>query len=444
MNIQIPSKVDYILNTLMQHGHQAYIVGGCVRDVILGKEPGDWDITTSATPYQVKEVFPRTIDTGIQHGTVTVMMDRAGYEVTTYRIDGEYEDNRHPKKVDFTPNLSEDLARRDFTINAMAYNHRDGLIDMHNGYTDLQDQVIRCVGNPSERFDEDALRILRGVRFSAQLGFDIHRDTKQAIEEKVANLCNISAERIRVELDKLITSSNPDRLLVAYNLGITKVILPEWDVMMGTKQNNPHHSYSVGIHTLKAIEYIEQDSILRWTMLLHDVAKPFMRTTSKEGIDHFIGHEEEGAILANKILRRLKFDNDTIHIVTKLVQWHDVNLATTAAGMRRQINRIGIDIMPMLFLVKRADISAQNPITILEKLEKIKKGEGLYQDILAKQDCVNLNTLKINGKDLIEIGYKPGKKLGETLKILLEDVLDEPELNERSLLIERAKKFIQE
>lgn len=442
MNIQIPSKVEIILNTLMKHGHQAYIVGGCVRDVILGKEPEDWDITTSATPYQVKEMFSRTIDTGILHGTVTVMMDKSGYEVTTYRIDGEYEDNRHPKMVNFTPNLSEDLARRDFTINAMAYNHRDGLVDLYHGYEDLQKGIIRCVGNSNERFDEDALRILRGVRFSAQLGFQIHRDTKKAIEEKSSNLRNISAERIRVELDKLITSSYPDRLVMAYRLGITKVILPEWNIMMETAQNNPHHSYSVGIHTLKAMEYIAPTSILRWTMLLHDVAKPIMKTTSSEGIDRFIGHQEEGVILAKKILRRLKFDNDTIHIVSRLVKWHDENLAATPAGMRKQINCIGMDIMPLLFQVKRADINAQNPLTIPSKLEKIEMGEALYQNILKKQQCVDIHTLQVNGRDLIEIGYKPGKQLGDTLKILLEEVLEDPTLNHKELLIERAKKFI--
>lgn len=442
MNIHIPVEVNYILNTLMKHGHQAYIVGGCVRDVILGKEPEDWDVTTSATPYQVKKLFPRTIDTGIVHGTVTVMIDKSGYEVTTYRIDGEYEDNRHPKTVNFTPNLSEDLARRDFTMNAMAYNHRDGLVDLHHGYEDLQQGVIRCVGNPYERFDEDALRILRGVRFSAQLGFDIHEETRQAIEEKASNLCNISAERIRVELDKLITSSHPDRLVMAYELGITKVILPEWDTMMATEQNNPHHIYSVGIHTLKAMEVIESTSLLRWTMLLHDVAKPITKTTSSDGIDHFIEHQEEGVYEAKNILRRLKFDNDTIHTVIHLVKWHDENLATTPAGMRRQANRIGIDIMPLLFQVKRADISAQNPDMIPDKLEKIEKGESLYQDILNKKQCVDLNMLQINGKDLIGIGYKPGIQLGKTLKILLEEVLEDPNLNNRDILIERARKFI--
>jgi tRNA nucleotidyltransferase (CCA-adding enzyme) len=285
MEFQIPEKVQYIIDTLVDHGFEAYAVGGCVRDMILGKNPEDWDITTSAKPFEVKKVFKRTVDTGIEHGTVTVLLDKDHYEVTTYRLDGIYEDNRRPKEVSFTSSLEEDLKRRDFTINAMAYNPQLGIVDLFGGVKDLKNRLIRCVGNPMERFDEDALRILRAVRFSAQLDFQIEEATKLAIKEKAGLLKNISAERIRMELTKLLVSDNPDRLRLLYELGISKVILPEFDRMMTTPQKNIHHAYSVGEHTIKAVSAVagsvsenrfsaRERTILRWTMLLHEIEKP--------------------------------------------------------------------------------------------------------------------------------------------------------------------------
>ncbi|MDF2909011.1 MAG: hypothetical protein K0R34_4332, partial [Herbinix sp.] len=323
MNFHIPQKVNDIIEELMQHGYEAYAVGGCVRDMVLGREPEDWDITTSATPYEVKKIFRRTVDTGIVHGTVTVLKDKEHYEVTTYRLDGEYEDNRHPKQVEFTSSLTEDLKRRDFTINAMAYNEKEGFIDLFGGMEDLNKGLIRCVGSAEERFDEDSLRILRAVRFSAQLNFTIEEHTLCAIEAKAENLKNISAERIRVELTKLLISDHPNRLRLLYELGITNVILPEFDAMMKTEQNNIHHIYSVGDHTINAVSEvaggykekrfgIRERTVLRWTMLFHDVEKPNTITLGKDGQNHFFGHQEKGALTAKNILRRLKFDNDTI------------------------------------------------------------------------------------------------------------------------------------
>ena len=272
--IQLPEKVKFIINTIMEAGYEAYAVGGCIRDSILGRIPDDWDITTSATPCQVKELFGRTIDTGLKHGTVTVMLDKEGFEVTTYRIDGVYEDNRHPKEVTFTASLIEDLKRRDFTINAMAYNDTVGLVDAFGGMEDIERKVIRCVGNPRERFMEDALRIMRAVRFSAQLGYQIEAETKEAIKELSQNLAHISAERIQTELVKLVISPHPEKLKVACETGITKVILPEFDVCMATEQNNPHHCYNVGEHILKSMEKIRPEKVLRLAMLFHDIGKP--------------------------------------------------------------------------------------------------------------------------------------------------------------------------
>ena len=313
--IAVPDKARHIVNTIQAAGYEAYVVGGCVRDSLLGREPQDWDITTSARPEQVKALFPRTVDTGLQHGTVTVLQDREGFEVTTYRIDGEYEDSRHPREVAFTRNLEEDLKRRDFTINAMAYNDDKGLVDIFGGTEDIRAGIIRCVGKPAERFGEDALRILRAIRFSAQLGYKIDDETKEGIRELAPTLKNISAERIQTELVKMMVSPHPDYLREAYLLGVTKVFLPEFDLAMETEQRHPHHMYSVGEHILHSLSAVEADKVLRLTMLFHDIGKPATLTVDENGITHFHGHAAVSAEMAKKILRRLKFDNDTISMV---------------------------------------------------------------------------------------------------------------------------------
>lgn len=448
MTISMPEKVEFIIDTLMEHGFEAYAVGGCVRDMILGRNPEDWDITTSATPQEVKNLFRRTIDTGIQHGTVTVMLDKDGYEVTTYRIDGEYEDNRHPKDVAFTKNLLEDLKRRDFTINAMAYNNRDGLVDAFDGMNHIEQKRICCVGNPEDRFDEDALRMLRAVRFSGQLGFSIEEQTGAAIRKKASFLKNISAERIRVELNKLITSKGPEQIREAYRTSMTRVILPEFDVMMETEQNNPHHIYTVGEHTIHAVQEIgknggDSKSILCWTMLLHDVAKPLVKTTDELGVHHFYGHAEKGSELSKSILKRLKFDNYTIDMVSRLIYYHDYQFTLTPSGMRRAVFKIGEDLMKLLFQVKRADVFAQNPSTQEEKLRLIQEAERLYEEIEKNKNCINLKSLAVNGQDLMKIGFPAGKKLGEVLNQLLEQVLEKPEINNKETLLELAGQYLE-
>lgn len=440
MRIILPQKVARIIETLTAHGYEAYAVGGCVRDSILGRTPQDWDITTSATPQQVKTLFPHTIDTGIQHGTVTVMMNHEGFEVTTYRIDGEYEDARHPKEVLFTSNLLEDLKRRDFTINAMAYNETNGLVDAFDGIGDLKRGIIRCVGEAGERFTEDALRMLRAVRFAAQLGFSIEQKTLEAMQELSANIAKVSAERIQVELVKLLVSGHPEKIRIAYETGLTREFLPEFDRMMETIQNNPHHCYTVGEHTIWAVINAPEDKVLRLTMLLHDVAKPVCRTCDEQGIDHFYGHQKKGSEMARQILRRLKFDNDTTDQVCRLILWHDDVPELSYRNIRRAIYRIGMEQYPRLFDVKRADIMAQSEYLRREKLDYVDAYEKMYGEILEKQQCLCLKDLAVTGRDLIdEAGMKPGKEIGEVLNRLLEVVLEEPEKNTRETLLAIAK-----
>lgn len=438
MTIQLPGKVKCIIDTLEEAGFEAYAVGGCVRDSILGRKPEDWDITTSASPWQVKQLFPVTVDTGIKHGTVTVLIGHEGFEVTTYRIDGEYEDRRHPKEVVFTPDLLEDLKRRDFTINAMAYNEKKGLVDAFGGAGDLAQGRIRCVGNPTDRFTEDALRLMRAVRFAAQLGFSIEEHTKAAIPPLAGNLSNISAERIQVELVKLLVSSHPEELRTLYETGMTRVFFPEFDEMMATPQNNLHHCYNVGDHTIAALGYVRTDKVLRLTMLLHDVAKPVCKSVDEEGIYHFYGHPERGAQMAKEILQRLKFDNNTIGKVTALIRWHDHRPKLEEASVRRAIHRVGPEQYPALFEVKYADTMAKNQYKREEKLAYLAEYRRIYQEILEKKQCLGLKDLAVNGKDLIQLGIEPGKELGTTLEQLLGHVLDYPEDNTKEVLLRLA------
>lgn len=439
MKITLPAKVSMIINNLQMHGYEAYAVGGCVRDSILAKCPDDWDITTSAKPEEIKRLFSRTVDTGIEHGTVTVLLGKESFEVTTYRIDGIYEDGRHPKEVIFTNRLEEDLRRRDFTINAMAYNDEVRLVDVFGGMKDLNHHLIRCVGNPKERFSEDALRILRAVRFSAQLNFPIEPVTADAVRELAPALENISAERIQAELVKLLVSAHPEQIRDACELGITKVILPEWDAMEGVAQNTPHHRYDVAEHTIHALKNVKQDKILRLTMLFHDMGKPSMKKTDENGIDHFKGHALVSEEIARSVMRRLKFDNETVKKVTRLVCYHDYRIEATPRNVRRAMNRIGVDLFPYYLAVRMADVKAQSPYCRREKIENIIAMREIYQEILMNEECVTLRNLAVGGRDLMEIGMKPGRELGNMLNELLEWVIDEPECNKKEILCEYVK-----
>ena len=444
IRIRMPDKVKLIIDRIAAAGFEAYAVGGCVRDCVLGRAPQDWDITTSARPEQVKALFPRTVDTGLQHGTVTVLLGKEGFEVTTYRIDGEYLDGRHPREVTFTPSLEEDLKRRDLTINAMAYNDESGLVDLFGGREDIRKGVIRCVGNPEQRFGEDALRMLRAVRFAAQLGYCIEEKTGNAIRKLAPGLKQISAERIQTELVKLVTSPHPEFLREAYDFGMTAVFLPEFDRIMETQQNHPHHCLSVGEHTLRALQEVEPDRILRLAALFHDIGKPATLTTDENGITHFHGHAGVGADMTGQILRRLKFDNDTVKKVCKLVLYHDYGNGQEPdmRFLRRAVNRIGEDAFPGLFQVKRADIMAQSGYLRREKLSGLEQWQELYQKFLEEKQCVSLRTLAVSGADLIGLGMEPGRKLGETLQKLLELVLEEPGRNTKEYLLAQAEEML--
>lgn len=439
--IAIPEKVNRIINTLTAGGFEAYAVGGCVRDAMLGRQPEDWDITTSAMPDQVKKLFHRTVDTGIQHGTVTVLLDRDTFEVTTYRIDGEYKDARHPEDVTFTRSLEEDLLRRDFTINAMAYNESGGLIDIFGGQQDLKQQVIRCVGSPHERFGEDALRILRGLRFSAQLGFEIEPATEAAMLELAPNLRLISAERIQTELVKLVVSDHPDYLRKGYKMGITSVIMPEFDRLMETRQETPHHMYTVGEHTLHAMLNVRPDKVLRLTMLFHDMGKPDLKTMDGSGVAHFKKHAGRSKEIAAVIMHRLKFDNDTLDKVTKLVLYHDWRMPATGRNVRRAVNKIGKELFPLYLETRRADMRAQSMYHREDKMQEIDDIEAVYRQILEDDDCTSIKELALSGRDLIAAGMQPGPAIGEMLQALLDLVIEDPEMNRREILLTECEKM---
>lgn len=410
--IEMPENVCRIIKILNDSGYEAYAVGGCVRDTLLDRVPGDWDITTSAKPQEVKSLFRRTIDTGIQHGTVTIMIGKEGYEVTTYRIDGAYEDGRHPKEVTFTGNLIEDLKRRDFTINAMAYNDTTGIVDAFDGLEDLRRGLIRAVGNPIDRFNEDALRILRALRFSAQLNYTVEEETLSAIGKLKDNLLLISAERIRTELEKLLVSDHPEVIRQLYLLGISKIILPELDELADGKRTEIIEALKRAV-ILKANLTDSEIKSVRLAILLSEL-------TSEK---------------AEAVLRRLKYDNDTIKKVSVLVGCESIPDESSEYIYRRIAVRVGRDIMPLLFPAKRA--------LGRESEKKIAELEEGYAMILKRGDCLSIKEMSVTGADLInECGMKPGKEMGQVLEMLFEEVLLDPTKNDRDRLLERVKNYL--
>ncbi|MBR0171996.1 MAG: HD domain-containing protein [Lachnospiraceae bacterium] len=442
MNIEVPADAGIILTTLHDAGFEASIVGGCVRDAVLKRTPKDWDITTNALPEDIQRLFARTLPTGIRHGTVTVLVGKAGYEVTTYRIDGVYEDARHPKEVTFTASLAEDLKRRDFTINAMAYNEKDGLVDLFGGMEDLRAQRIRCVGDAAERFSEDALRMMRAFRFAAELGFQVSPETVAAAKALSPNLDMISAERIRDELIRLICSPHPDRIRDLYETRLTARFLPEFDRCMEMPQHNPHHIYGVGEHIIAAMARIRPEPVLRLTMLLHDIAKPDTRTTDDRGIDHFYGHAEKSAETAGRVLRRLKCDNRTIRQCVNLIRHHDMRVegGITPAGIRRAIHRTGKEDFPLLLEVIDADNAAKAPETGAQAAKAMREVRRIYEEVLAANDPVAIADLAVNGRDLMENGVTEGREIGAVLERMLNHVIRYPAHNERTFLIDSVRR----
>lgn len=438
--MSIPFEVERIIQVLESKGHQGYIVGGCVRDCIMGRIPNDWDITTDAEPLQLMDYFScfeKVIPTGIKHGTVTVIVNSKSLEVTTFRVDGQYSDNRRPDSVIFTKTLREDLSRRDFTMNSMAYNIQTGLIDYFGGLRDVKKCEVRCVGNPDERFQEDALRMLRAVRFAAQLDFNINQEVKVAILGNSNLLENISMERINQEFSKIILT-NPFCIKDLWELKLLHHIMPEFIECMITEQDNPHHIYNVGEHILRSMQSIEPTLHLRLTMLLHDIGKPKQKTIDKKGIGHFYGHQEVSFEMAKDILKRLKYDNDTIDKVSQLVLFHDERIVDDKKSIRKWLSRIGKDDLLDLIKVKEADSKSQNPKYYNERHIKLEKIKDSIQEIIEKDECVTVKDLKINGDDLMNLGYKQGKEIGVALKMLLEKVIEDPELNERKKLVKVA------
>lgn len=444
MKISLPGEVKFIIESLEREGHEAYAVGGCIRDALLGREPKDWDITTDALPEEIKSIFPVTIDTGIAHGTVTVRKNKKSFEVTTYRTDGKYLDGRHPESVTFVRDLKEDLRRRDFTVNALAYNEKNGLVDEFDGISDLNNKIICCVDDADRRFSEDALRMMRAVRFVAQLGFDIEAETKDSIKRLAPTLDKISAERICDELLKLICTDRPETMTLLYELGLSKVFFPEWDEMMETPQNTRHHSYMVGEHTIHVMNEVRPEKVMRLAALFHDIGKPVCRRTDAKGADHFVGHPHIGAKMAKTVMKRLKLDNDTIGYVQRLVKFHDDRPSLSKRNVRRCINRMGEDLFPDIFELRRADIMGQSEYKRQEKLAEIELFKKYYDEIMADNECVSLKDLCINGQDIMEIGVPAGPGIGSLLKEALEMVIADPQNNNRKTLLGYVKKLYED
>ena len=441
--ILIPPHALTVVERLERYGYEAYVVGGCVRDSLLGRSPKDWDVCTNALPEEVLRVFRRfhVIKTGLQHGTVTVMVDHQPVEVTTFRIDGNYTDNRHPDSVNFVSRVEEDLARRDFTINAMAYNPTRGLVDAFDGQADLRARIIRCVGEPDARFNEDGLRILRALRFAARYNFGIETETAFSIHRNRHLLENVSVERIFSELKGILLGEGVLGMMQAFP-DVFTVIIPELAPGIGFEQHNPHHCYDVWTHTAHAVQAAPADEAVRLALLLHDIAKPATFTRGADGKGHFYGHGTRGAELARSIMHHLKSDNATLQTVVTLVREHDNTLPTTAPGMRRLIGRLGVELLQQLLAVKQADMDAQSTHERPQKQATLRNARLLLEDVLEEPPAFSVGDLALTGRDLMAMGLQPGPAIGQTLKTLLTEVQDETLSNTREALTRRAAVLI--
>ena len=433
----IPREVCAVLQTLERAGHEAYAVGGCVRDILMGKTPHDWDVTTSALPQETMALFDHfAIPTGLKHGTVTVRSGGLACEVTTFRTDGDYPDHRHPAAVTFTRSMREDLARRDLTVNAMAMDVRGTLHDPFGGQTDIRRRILRCVGDPERRFQEDALRILRTLRFSATLGFVIEEDTHRALQAQSDDLRYVAAERIREELTKLLCGADVLRVLLE-EPQVLGVVLPEILPCVGFDQHNRHHCYDVWGHTAHAVAAAPPDPVLRWAMLLHDLGKPRCFTLDERGVGHFYGHHRPSAEMAEAICRRLRFDKDTARQICMMVRYHDRPIQLTERAIRRAMNQLGVEGLRQLCAVKRADNLAQHP-DYRSRQQEIDTGEAIMDALLEKDACFSLKQLAVNGCDMAALGLR-GPAIGQALQTLLEAVMDGETENDRAALLALAK-----
>ena len=443
----IPSNVQYLIDILEEDGYEAYIVGGCVRDSFLDKQPNDWDICTSAKPEEVIGLLDcyddiEVILTGLKHGTITAHVNGENYEITTYRIDGEYSDNRRPDSVTFVDDIYKDLSRRDFTINAIAYSHHDGIVDPFGGYGDLDDKLIRCVGNPDDRFREDALRILRALRFAATYGFEIDNDTAGAIRRNKDLLKNISAERIQSELCKMLCGKGVLDILLNYT-DVMSVIIPELYPCIGFNQNNKFHKYTVYDHIAHAVaNYKGTDISIKMALLLHDIGKPECYSEDENG-GHFYGHGVSSMRIAKYVMERLKFDNKTKSEVTDLVLYHDADIYPGVRTVKRWLNKIGYELLDKLIFIKIADVGAHSEINQTYRRDKILGVKLIAKDIVAKQQCFTIKDLAINGFVIMEhLGVPSGPKVGEVLNHLLNKVLDDELENDLDALMNEAARYL--
>ncbi len=435
---RIPEAVKSVLRRLADAGHEAWCVGGCVRDLLLQREPGDWDVTTSALPEETLSLFGESaVPTGLQHGTVTVRTDIGHVEVTTYRTDGDYRDCRHPDSVRFTRSLSEDLARRDFTVNAIAMDVSGRVNDPMNGLADLKARRLRCVGEPDRRFGEDALRILRGLRFASVLGFSVEQATTESIHGNRELLRMIAAERIRVELDKLLCGQNAEVILREYP-DVLGVFLPELLPSVDFPQNSRYHCYNVWEHTIHSVAAVPGDPLLRMAMLLHDLGKPACYSVDDAGCGHFYGHPKVSCELAANVLNRLKYDNESKRIILALVERHDWPIQPTEKGVRRALRLLGENTLRRLLAIKRADNLAQSP-EYRYRQQEIDVLEAMVNDLLREDACFSLKQLAVNGVDLMELGFR-GREVGAELERLLSAVVDGLLQNNRCALLKSAEK----
>ena len=434
MTIKLPSEVKLILNHFKESGYEAFCVGGAVRDSLMGNEPGDWDITTNATPDETANIFKnyKIIETGIKHGTVTVIIDKKPYEITTYRIDGEYEDNRHPGNVIFTRNLKDDLARRDFTVNAIAYNPDAGIVDFYDGQGHIYNSIIKTVGDPDKRFNEDGLRIMRALRFAATLGFEIDCETASAIHRNKDLLINISAERINIELTKLVCGKNAFNILMEYP-DVLSVVIPEIAPAVNFKQYGKKHAYDVWEHICHTVDTIPSDRILRLTMLLHDLGKVPTHALNDKGDSTFKKHAPIGGEMAREILTRLKFDKKTINRVSFLVSYHDFEPTESKIELKHHLKTKTPDDIRTLLVIKKIDRGALSE-SYRDISEATAQTLRWLDEIERNNECCTINQLAVNGNDLIAQGIT-GEKVGETLNYLLDSVIEEKVTNDKSALL---------
>lgn len=442
--MKLPSSVMIVFSVLEQHDKEIYLVGGCVRDMFLKRQAKDYDFATSATPEETMKIFKksgyRVVPTGIDFGTVTVLVGADSFEITTFRSDGDYGDGRRPNEVEFSKSIDEDLKRRDFTMNALAYNPKTGVLDNHMGLMDLRSGVIKAVGDADERLKEDFLRAFRAIRFANQLQMKLEKTIKTAIESHSDLIENVSKERVNVELTKTLLSGNPLRYVRLMSI-LLKDVLPELHASFETEQKNPYHSYNVGEHTIRVVDSIENEISLKLTALLHDMGKPECKFTDDEGIDHFYGHHKASEQIAKRFLKDLKYSNEIIDKVTTLIYYHDRQVEATVKSVKRVLNKLGSDMFLELLKVKEADIQGQSP-DYLHRAEHLEDLREVYREIMEEKQCFSLKDLALNGRDIIALGVPKGKKIGEVLDILLDKVIDNAELNTKEALTLMVEDFI--